>query len=115
MRPASSTCPRRAMLVCHWNMITSKELGDIGLDLLCAGPRQLVVPAKVARELNRRATRSGCARSAVGIIVRVTETAHSQQALETGDVVSLPSGLDKLKKRRSGVRRERRSTGHRAA
>ena len=116
MRPASSTTTSHTiMLVCQCNMITSKEIEDIVLDLLNADPWQLVVPAKVYSELNRRAKCSGCVPNVVDIIVRVTENYHSQQALETGDVVSLPSGLDKLKKQQSGVRRERRSTGHRAA
>ena len=95
-------------------MITSKEIEDIVLDLLNADPWQLVVPAKVYSELNRRAKCSGCVPNVVDIIVRVTENYHSQQA-QSGDVVSLPTGLEKLKKQKSGVRRERRSTGHRAA
>jgi hypothetical protein len=96
-------------------MITSSEVENIVLDLLKADPWQLVVPAKVYGELNRRAKCSGCVPNVVDIIVRVTENYHSQQALEAGEVVSLPSGLDKLKKQQSGVRRERRSTSHRAA
>lgn len=107
--------PRAIMLVCQCNMITSKEIEDIVLDLLKADPWQLVVPAKVYSELNRRAKCSGCVPNVVDIIVRVTENYHSQQAQQSGDVVSLPTGLEKLKQQRSGVRRERRSAGHRAA
>ena len=108
------TC-RTNMLLCQCNMITSKEIEDIVLDLLHADPWQLVVPAKVYGELNRRAKCGGCVPNVVDIIVRVTENYHAQQALQSGDVISLPTGLEKLKKQRSGVRRERRSTGHRAA
>jgi hypothetical protein len=96
-------------------MITSREIEDIVLQLLQADPWQLVVPAKVYSELNRRAKCGGCVPNVVDIIVRVTEDYHSQQALKTGEVVSLPSGLEKLKKQRSGERRERRSASHRAA
>lgn len=103
------------MLVCQCNMITSAEIEDIVLDLLKADPWQLVVPAKVYSELNRRAKCGGCVPNVVDIIVRVTESYHLEQALESGGVVSLPSSLDKLKKQQSGVRRERRSAGHRAA
>lgn len=103
------------MLVCQCNMITSREVEDIVLDLLKADPWQLVVPAKVYGELNRRAKCGGCVPNVVDIIVRVTENYHAQQALGSGGVVSLPSGLDKLKQQQSGVRRERRSAGHRAA
>ena len=104
-----------AMLVCQCNMISSKEIEDIVLDLLKADPWQLVVPAKVYAELNRRAKCSGCVPNVVDIIVRVTENYHAQQAHQPAKLVDLQSGLEKLKKQRSGVRRERRSTGHRAA
>ena len=103
------------MLVCQCNMITSKEIENIVLDLLRADPWQLVVPAKVYGELNRRAKCGGCVPNVVDIIVRVTENYQAQQANQPAELVSLQSGLEKLKKQRSGVRRERRSTGHRAA
>jgi len=103
------------MLVCQCNMITSKEIEDIVLDLLCADPWQLGVPAMVYSELNRRAKCGGCVPNVVDIIVRVTENYHAQQALPAGELVSLQSGLEKLKQQRSGVRRERRSKSHRAA
>ncbi|WIJ25696.1 bacterioferritin-associated ferredoxin [Devosia sp. RR2S18] len=103
------------MLVCQCNMITSKEIEDIVLELLEADPWQLVVPAKVYKELDRRAKCGGCVPNVVDIIVRVTEKYHSQQAHPEGELVSLQNGLAKLKQQRSGVRRERRSTGHRAA
>lgn len=103
------------MLVCQCNMITSKQIEDIVLDLLKADPWQLVVPAKVYAELERRAKCSGCVPNVVDIIVRVTENYHSQQALPPGERVVLETGLEKLKQQRSGVRRERRSTSHRAA
>ena len=109
-----STKPR-PMLICQCNMITSKEIEDIVLDLLTADPWQLVVPAKVYAELNRRAKCSGCVPNVVDIIVRVTENYHSQQAHPPGDLVAFQTGLEKLKKQQSGVRRERRSTSHRAA
>ena len=116
MRPASSTTTSHTiMLVCQCNMITSKEIEDIVLDLLNADPWQLVVPAKVYSELNRRAKCSGCVPNVVDIIVRVTENYHSQQAHPPGDLVAFQTGLEKLKKQQSGVRRERRSTSHRAA
>jgi bacterioferritin-associated ferredoxin len=113
--PIKPTQPAATMLVCQCNMITSKEIEDIVLDLLTADPWQLVVPAMVYSELNRRAKCGGCVPNVVDIIVRVTENYHSQHAQQSGDVVSLPTGLEKLKQQRSGVRRERRSAGHRAA
>ena len=106
---------RTNMLVCQCNMITSREIEDIVLALLQADPWQLVVPAKVYNELERRAKCSGCVPNVVDIIVRVTENYHSQQALPPAELIHLQSGLEKLKKQQSGVRRERRSTSHRAA
>jgi len=103
------------MLVCQCNMITSKEIEGIVLELLQADPWQLVVPAKVYSELNRRAKCGGCVPNVVDIIVRVTENYHLQQAHPPADLVHIQSGLEKLKKQQSGVRRERRSTSHRAA
>jgi len=103
------------MLICQCNMITSKEIEDIVLDLLRADPWQLVVPAKVYKELDRRAKCGGCVPNVVDTIVRVTENYHMQQALPSGELVSLQSGLEKLKQQGSGVRRERRSKSHRAA
>jgi len=103
------------MLVCQCNMITSKEIENIVLDLLRADPWQLVVPAKVYNELERRAKCGGCVPNVVDIIVRVTENYHSQQAHPAADLIHIQTGLEKLKKQQSGVRRERRSTSHRAA
>ena len=103
------------MLVCQCNMITSKQIEDIVLALLEEDPWQLVVPAKVYRELARRAKCSGCVPNVVDIIVRVTENYHLQQARTPGELVELETRLAKLKQQRSGGRREGRSTSHRAA
>jgi bacterioferritin-associated ferredoxin len=103
------------MLVCQCNMITSREIEEVVLELLRADPWQLVVPAKVYSELNRRAKCGGCVPNVVDIIVRVTENYHAQQAHQPAELVDLQSGLEKLKKQRTGVRRERRSASHRAA
>ena len=103
------------MLICQCNMITSKDIEDIVLELLRADPWQLVVPAKVYRELDRRAKCSGCVPNVVDIIVRVTENYHTQQSIPSSELVSLQSGLEKLKRQGSGVRLERRSKSHRAA
>ncbi|MCS6759457.1 MAG: (2Fe-2S)-binding protein [Candidatus Devosia euplotis] len=103
------------MLVCQCNMITSKQVEDIVLDLLRADPWQLVVPAKVYKELDRRAKCGRCVPNVVDIIVRVTENYHAQQSLPSGELVSLRSGLEKLKQQRSGECLEGRSKGHREA
>ncbi|WP_248307261.1 MULTISPECIES: (2Fe-2S)-binding protein [unclassified Devosia] len=104
-----------AMLVCQCNMITSKQIEDIVLELLEQDPWQLVVPAKVYRELERRAKCGGCVPNVVDIIVRVTESFHLQQARSPGELVDVQARLEKLKQKRNGVPREGRTTGHRAA
>ena len=103
------------MLVCQCNMITSKQIEDIVLELLEQDPWQLVVPAKVYRELERRAKCGGCVPNVVDIIVRVTENFHLQQARTPGELVDIKARLEQLKQKRNGVPREGRTTGHRAA
>ena len=111
----ASRTTRYVMLVCQCNMITSQEIEDIVLHLLQQDPWQLVVPAKVYRELDRRARCSGCVPNVVDIIVRVTESYHLQQASAPEHLVDIQAGLAKLKKIMSGGPLEGRSTGHRAA
>jgi hypothetical protein len=96
-------------------MITSKQIEDIVLELLEQDPWQLVVPAKVYRELERRAKCGGCVPNVVDIIVRVTETFHLQQARTPGELIDVQARLEKLKQKRNGVPREGRTTGYRAA
>lgn len=103
------------MLVCQCNMITSQEIEDIVLELLVQDPWQLVVPAKVYRELDRRAHCSGCVPNVVDIIVRVTENYHLQHPSSPGKLTDVQAQLATLKKQRSGGRHERRSTNNRAA
>ena len=103
------------MLVCQCNMITSKEIEDIVLELLRADPWQLVVPAKVYAELNRRAKCSGCVPNVVDIITRVTEEYHLEMASAATAVKPVPLPPPALRRKRTGGLNARRSTGHRAA
>ena len=103
------------MLVCQCNVINDREIIRVIKDLLADDPWQIIVPAKVYRELEKRCKCSGCVPNVVDIIVRVTETYHAQQAHRPTELVHIQTGLEKLKKQRNGVRRERRSTSHRAA
>jgi bacterioferritin-associated ferredoxin len=103
------------MLVCQCNMISEKDIEEIVLGFLREDPWQLVVPAKVYRELDRRAKCAGCVPNVVDIIVRTTENYHLQQARTPGELVDVRARLAVLKANRIGGRRERRSTSHRAA
>ena len=106
---------RVKMLICQCNMITSKEIEDIVLDLLHVDPWQLVVPAKVYGELNRRAKCSGCVPNVVDIITKVTEEYHLQMAANPTEARPVPPRSSALRRKRLGGRYEGRSTGHRAA
>jgi bacterioferritin-associated ferredoxin len=103
------------MLVCQCNMITDKEIEAIVLGFLREDPWQLVVPAKVYRELERRAKCSGCVPNVVDIIVKTTENYHLEQARTHSELVDVRARLATLKRKNIGGRRERRSTSHRAA
>jgi bacterioferritin-associated ferredoxin len=103
------------MLVCQCNMITDKEIEEIVLGFLREDPWQLVVPAKVYRELERRAKCSGCVPNVVDIIVKTTENYHLEQARTPGELIDVRARLAKLKSKNIGGRREGRSTSHRAA
>lgn len=103
------------MLICQCNMITDKEIEEIVLGFLKTDAWQLVVPAMVYRELERRAKCSGCVPNVVDIIVKTTENYHMQQARTPGDLIDVRARLATLKSKRIGGRRERRSTSHRAA
>lgn len=103
------------MLVCQCNMISDKDIEQIVLDFLKEDPWQLVVPAKVYRELERRAKCSGCVPNVVDIIVRTTENYHIQQACTPGELIDVRARLATLRQNRIGGRRERRTTSHRAA
>jgi bacterioferritin-associated ferredoxin len=103
------------MLVCQCNMISDKEIEEIVLGFLREDPWQLVVPAKVYRELDRRAKCSGCVPNVVDIIVKTTENYHLEQARTPGELIDVQAHLARLKNKSIGGRRERRSTSHRAA
>ena len=64
------------MLVCQCNVITDKEIKQIILELLRVDPWQIIVPAMVYRELNKRCKCAGCVPNVVDIILSVTEEYH---------------------------------------
>ncbi|WDR04319.1 (2Fe-2S)-binding protein [Devosia algicola] len=103
------------MLVCQCNMISAAEIEDVVLSLLRQDPWQLVVPAKVYRELERRARCSGCVPNVVDIIVRVTENYHRKQACTPGQLSSVQAQLATLKSRKTRGPHEGRSKSSRAA
>lgn len=98
------------MLVCHCNVISEAEIENQILAFLYEDPWQIIVPAKVYRELGKRGRCCGCFPNVVDIITRVTENFHDRSGAhgaETGEGTG-PA-------RDEGDRHEGRRAGHRAA
>jgi len=103
------------MIVCSCNLITDKDIEQIVRDLLKDDPWQLIVPAKVFREFEKRGRCCGCVPNMVDIIIRVTEAYHLEQARNPSELIDVRARLDALKQQKKGGMGERRSKGHRAA
>jgi bacterioferritin-associated ferredoxin len=103
------------MLVCHCNVITDREIVRIIRDLLADDPWQIIVPAKVYRELEKRCKCSGCVPNVVDLITRVTHEYHLEIAELPAAVNAPPLPASERRKRSGAVDHERRSTSYRTA
>jgi hypothetical protein len=101
------------MLICHCNIITSREIEEIIRAFLRDDPWAIIVPAKVYRELDKRCKCSGCVPNVVDLITRVTDEYHREIAELPAAETPPPAAAPERRKR--GSSNERRSTGHRAA
>jgi bacterioferritin-associated ferredoxin len=68
------------MLVCQCNVISDKEIREVILSFLRDDPWEIIVPAKVYRELGKKCKCAGCVPNVVDMITSVTEEYHLQQA-----------------------------------
>ena len=103
------------MLVCQCNVITDREIVRVIKDLLREDPWQIIVPAKVYRELEKRCKCSGCVPNVVDLITRVTHEYHLEIA-EAPAAAKAPPAMAPPRRKRVGVTgHERRSAGHRTA
>jgi bacterioferritin-associated ferredoxin len=102
------------MLVCHCNVITDREITGIIRELLAADPWQIIVPAKVYKELEKRCKCSGCVPNVVDLITQVTHEYHLEIA-EASAVQAAPSMPSPPRRKLKGASHERRSTGYRTA
>lgn len=102
------------MLVCQCNVITDREIVRVIRDLLADDPWQIIVPAKVYRELEKRCKCSGCVPNVVDLITRVTQEYHLEIA-ETRTPAAAPAVLAPPRRKLKGASHERRSAGHRTA
>ena len=103
------------MYVCHCNVIAETDIEQAIRALLDVEPWQLIVPAKVYRELGKRGRCCGCFPNLVDIIARVTEEYHLGKVSNSAELIDVQERLAALRQQREGGRREGRSTGHRAA
>ena len=104
------------MLVCHCNVITDREIIGIIRDLLAADPWQIIVPAKVYRELEKRCKCSGCVPNVVDLITQVTADYHHEIAEISGEAVAVPPVMAPPRRKFKGAAgHERRSAGYRTA
>ena len=104
------------MLVCQCNVITDRDIRRIILGFLREDPWQIIVPAKVYRELGKRSKCAGCVPNVVDLIIEVTEEYHLQMADQPAEArPPVPARLKAMRRKRQGGSNERRSTGHRAA
>ena len=103
------------MLVCQCNVITDREIVRVIKDLLADDPWQIIVPAKVYRELEKRCKCSGCVPNVIDLITRVTDEYHLEIAELPAEVKAPPAIAPARRKRAGAAGHERRSTSYRTA
>ncbi len=104
------------MLVCQCNLISTRDIEDVVVAVLDEDPWQLVVPARIYRELGKRGQCCGCVPNLVDIISKVTETYHLRLAGNAANIVDVRLRMKSLRKStRQGGESERRPKDHRAA
>ncbi|GGA59576.1 (2Fe-2S)-binding protein [Pelagibacterium lentulum] len=104
------------MLVCQCNMISTRDIEDIVLSILDEDPWQLVVPARIYRELGKRGQCAGCVPNLVDIIQKVTENYHLRLAGNAENLIDVRVRVKALRKStRKGGDNEGRHKNHRAA
>lgn len=103
------------MLVCQCNVITDREIKEIILSFLHEDPWAIIVPAKVYRALEKRCKCAGCVPNVVDLITTVTEEYHLQMATLPAQPAEAKTRPPAMRRKRTGGRYERRSSGHRAA
>lgn len=103
------------MLVCQCNVITDREIKEIILSFLREDPWAIIVPAKVYRALEKRCKCAGCVPNVVDLITTVTEEYHLQVATLPAQPAEAKTRPPAMRRKRTGGRYERRSSGHRAA
>ena len=102
------------MLVCQCNVITDREIKQIVIGLLREDPWQIIVPAMVYNELQKRCKCSGCVPNVVDLITTVTHEYHLELADNPAEV-NAPPVMAPSRRKFKGAGHERRSAGHRTS
>ena len=103
------------MLICHCNVVTEREIRDATRALLRDDPWELIVPAKLYRELGKRGRCCGCFPNVVETIIRVTEAFHARNGSGETEIVTYLDRVRGLRGQYGSRTNEGRTTGHRAA
>jgi bacterioferritin-associated ferredoxin len=101
------------MLVCHCNVITERDIERVVTDFLDADPWQLIVPAMVLHELNKRGACCNCFPNIVDIVIRTTENYHLKRGVDEVALSDMRRRLDTMRLRHRRILGEGRSTSHR--
>lgn len=103
------------MLICQCNAITDREITRVVLAMLREDPWKIIVPAMVYKALGQRYKCSGCVPNVVDIVIKVTQEYHLEMTSDPAQVPPVPQRLSAMRRKASGGRSERRTTGHRTA
>lgn len=103
------------MLVCHCNIITSKEIEDTIIQMLDEDCWQLIVPAKVYHAMKKRGRCCGCFPNVVETIIKVTEEYHLRREHNDSEFIVYIDRVRALREQFGSKWNEGRQKGHRAA
>lgn len=102
------------MLVCQCNVISEREIVQIVRDLLAQDPWQIIVPAKIYRELEKRCKCAGCVPNVIDLITSTTAEYHREIA-GLPAAGNAPQVVVPERRKREGRAHERRTGSHRTA
>lgn len=75
------------MLVCSCNIISKAEIEEVIIGFLDADPWDLITPARVYHDMERRGRCCGCFPNVINIIIATTENYHRARNHSDAEVV----------------------------
>ena len=98
------------MIICSCNIISSREIEDVVLELLNEDPWRLIVPGVVYKTMEKRGKCCGCFPGVVELIVKTTEKFHQDHETPSAEIINL---MDRLKKHHEVCETARMLAAHR--